>query len=309
MYNLRKVFLLFFLASSILFSQQEVSFSQFMFLPQLFNPSVVGIEEKTILNLIDKSQWIGFEGAPSSNAASINGKLNQKGLGWGFSFLYDRIGPLVNTTASIETAYHLKINKKENHISIGLKLTGENYYLDNNSLIQLDPGDTAFDPSNYGDIVPNFGFGIQYRSPNFFLNAAIPRLIESNRYETARHIYVGIGGRINISKLYSLRPNLLLKHSKNTPLGYDFNLLFDFVKGFWIGPLFRGGIESSFDSSSFTSARGLIGGFQLTTNWKFSYAYSVLPKNLIYQYNSGTHEFFVGYSFRTKSEKKEKINK
>ena len=48
-----------------------------------------------------------------------------------------------------------------------------------------------------------------------FLNAAIPRLIESNRYETARHIYVGIGGRINISKLYSLRPNLLLKHSKN----------------------------------------------------------------------------------------------
>ena len=69
------------------------------------------------------------------------------------------------------------------------------------------------------------------------MNAAIPRLIESNRYETARHIYVGIGGRINISKLYSLRPNLLLKHSKNTPLGYDFNLLFDFVKGFWIGPL------------------------------------------------------------------------
>ena len=168
MYNLRKVFLLFFLASSILFSQQEVSFSQFMFLPQLFNPSVVGIEEKTILNLIDKSQWIGFEGAPSSNAASVNGKLNQKGLGWGFSFLYDRIGPLVNTTASIETAYHLKINKNENHISIGLKLTGENYYLDNNSIIQLDPGDTAFDPSNYGDIVPNFGFGIQYRSPNFF---------------------------------------------------------------------------------------------------------------------------------------------
>ena len=81
MYNLRKVFYLFFFSLQIiLFSQQEVSFSQFMFLPQLFNPSVVGIEEKTLLNLIDKSQWIGFEGAPSSNAASVNGKLNQKGL-------------------------------------------------------------------------------------------------------------------------------------------------------------------------------------------------------------------------------------
>ena len=57
----------------------------------------------------------------------------------------------------------------------------------------------AFDPSNYGDIVPNFGFGIQFVA-QIFLNAAIPRLIESNRYETARHIYVGIGGRINISK-------------------------------------------------------------------------------------------------------------
>ena len=83
-----------------------------MFLPQLFNPSVVGIEEN-YLNLIDKSQWIGFEGAPSSNAASVNGKLNQEGLGW-FRSLYDRIGPLVNhnyfnKTASFKDKPRMKI--------------------------------------------------------------------------------------------------------------------------------------------------------------------------------------------------------
>ena len=86
----------------LLFSQQEASFSQYMFNQQLINPAYVGAQSYTQLSILNHSQWLNIEGAPETQALSVGTKLSKK-IGIGFSAFNDRIGPARNTSSSIET--------------------------------------------------------------------------------------------------------------------------------------------------------------------------------------------------------------
>ena len=104
------------MTSSMVHSQQEAFFSLYMFNHQLINPAYVGAQDYTQLTMTNRSQWQQFEGAPITQAFSIGHKFRSK-IALGGSVVHDKIGPLKNTSASLDFCYHLNLNDKNLKLS------------------------------------------------------------------------------------------------------------------------------------------------------------------------------------------------
>ena len=64
--------LLFFVAISGVYAQQESQFTQFMYNKLLINPAYAGSRGVPSVTAVYRSQWVGFEGAPQSMLATFN---------------------------------------------------------------------------------------------------------------------------------------------------------------------------------------------------------------------------------------------
>ena len=66
------------------FGQQESQFTQYMHIPQIFNPAYAGNRRIMSLRTLARSQWLDLEGAPKTNLISFDTPIgaNEKvGLG------------------------------------------------------------------------------------------------------------------------------------------------------------------------------------------------------------------------------------
>ena len=59
-------------------AQQMPLFSQYTFNEFLLNPAVAGSEGYTSINLTSRKQWTGIEGAPFTNAVSIQSRIMKR---------------------------------------------------------------------------------------------------------------------------------------------------------------------------------------------------------------------------------------
>ena len=53
------------------------------------------LEELMSIFGLHRTQWVGLDGAPVTNALSFNTPINDSNIGIGLSFVNDRIGPTV----------------------------------------------------------------------------------------------------------------------------------------------------------------------------------------------------------------------
>ena len=81
-------------------AQQDAMFSHYMFNTQAINPGYVGSREVLSVMSVIRSQWINFDGAPNTQTLSLNSPLFGDQLGFGFSVLNDKIGPIKSTAFS-----------------------------------------------------------------------------------------------------------------------------------------------------------------------------------------------------------------
>ena len=105
-----------------------------MFNTQLFNAGYVGASQAHTFNLLQRKQWVGFDGAPVSQSLSYGTPVNQKRLAYGFSAINDKIGPLRNNSFAADVAYHLLLNGSNKVLSLGLKLSLNSFNLNSDEL-------------------------------------------------------------------------------------------------------------------------------------------------------------------------------
>ena len=98
------VFCLLFTGSFVGRAQQDAMFSHYMFNTQSINPGYVGSREVLSVLSVIRSQWINFDGAPNTLTLSLNSPLFNDQLGFGFSILNDKIGPIKSTAFSVDLA-------------------------------------------------------------------------------------------------------------------------------------------------------------------------------------------------------------
>jgi type IX secretion system PorP/SprF family membrane protein len=298
----------------LLKGQQEAQFSQPMFNRIYFNPGAVGLEESTVFTAVMRQQWIGINGAPAAQFAGADIPMLNQRLGLGFNITRMSYGISNNLTANALYAYRFKM--AGGTLGVGTQVSFrylENDYSDGNIKATQDRNiDFQIPQGVQSKLYPNFGVGLFYNSPTFFLGFSIPRLIESNIdfsdrqdfiSQESRNFYFNTGYRWEVSEGFGLTPQALVKFTKNSPLDADAYLMADWNKKLFIGAGYSlGGDANSSIGESFT---GII-GFTIAKKLQFSISYDYSTSQLR-SLNQGSVEGCLKY-FLHRSETKTMVD-
>ena len=324
---MRKIYLfivLLYVGGTNLFAQQDAMFTKYMFNSLVFNPAYAGSKDHLTMNLIHRTQWWGIEGAPTTQSLIIHTPMPNERVGVGLSLVNDEIGPTNSIRANLSYAYRIPIGKGK--LSIGLQGGVMQWRADFTKLsLEQGVGDEAFDEMTPSRLLPNFGAGIYYYTPKFYVGFASPQLIEydlrDNEINTniwarqQRHYYFSAGAAFPIKgDALIFKPSILVKNvgllsgfSKDqafqefgAPTEFDIDLSLMFQQALWVGVSFRSAIEgiigdqSSFDSADVWAAYYLANGLRIG----LAYDYTLTKLQSV---AGGSFEIMLGYEFDYKT--------
>jgi type IX secretion system PorP/SprF family membrane protein len=252
------------------------------------NPAYAGSRGAMSIFAMHRTQWVGLDGAPVTNVASINTPLNNNNLGLGVSFVNDKIGPTNETTISTDFSYTIRTSETYK-LSFGVKATANLFNLD---ITKLNPSE--IDPSIQdieNKFSPNIGAGLYLHSDKAYIGISIPNFIESDRYDDneiaifkERINYYLIGGYVfDINSTLKFKPAVLTKMVIGAPLQVDLSGNFMFNEKFVVGIAYR-----------WSAALSAMVGFQISDGMYIGYGYDRETTRLN-NYNSGSHEIFLRY--------------
>lgn len=301
--NMKKVLitLIFAIVAIGCYGQQEAHYTQYVFNKLAFNPAYAGSKEAISASILTRNQWIGFEGAPSTQLMSFHTPVFNNKVGLGATIIRDKIGITTDLSASIAYAYRIKMKKST--LSIGLQTSIKSIKMDWNSTNPTQLGDNVIPVGSPSAFKMDIGIGAYYANDNFFAGISIPFLMEGetgviptlsdgalNLPDTKRHYFATVGGVFNLGGDQSslkLQPSVLVKYVDNAPIDLDVNAFFIFKEKFWFGATYR--YHDSVD--------GVV-QFQVSPALRFGMAYDFALTEL-QDYNHGTLEVMVEYNFVT----------
>ena len=288
--------LLFLLVNSI-FAQQEAQYSQYMYNTISVNPAYAGSRNVLSVLALHRSQWVGFEGAPTTNTFSINTPIPETNLGIGISAISDRIGPTEQTTVSGDISYTIRLSEKTD-LSFGVKGTASFFSFDQYKVTPFQANDPKW-KSLSSNMSPNFGVGMYLHSNKYYLGLSIPNLLESNFYNDndiainsqSRNYYLIGGYVIDVSNLIKFKPAIVSKIVTGAPIQIDLSGNTMFMNKFVLGVAYR-----------WDAALSGLAGFQVNDALFVGYSYDFDTTDLS-RYNFGSNEIFIRYEFIYKKDK------
>ncbi|MET0760603.1 MAG: type IX secretion system membrane protein PorP/SprF [Flavobacterium sp.] len=270
------------------YAQQDAQFTQYMYNTININPAYAGSRGALSIFALHRTQWVGLDGAPVTNAASVNTPLNESNLGLGVSIINDKIGPTTENTISADLSYTVPTSETFK-LSFGIKATANFFNLDVNRLNPVDDDPSLHDFNN--KFTPNIGAGVYLHSDKAYVGFSIPNFIESNRYDDNEvaifkekiNYYLIAGYVFDVNESIKFKPALLTKVVGGAPLQVDVSGNFMFNDKFVVGIAYR-----------WSAAVSAMVGFQVTDGMYIGYGYDHETTNLN-NYNSGSHEIFLRY--------------
>ena len=295
-----KIFLIFLMFTTFVsFAQQDAQYTQYMYNTINVNPAYAGSRGAMSIFAMHRTQWVGLDGAPVTNVASVNTPLNGNNLGLGVSFINDKIGPTNENTFSVDLSYTIPATETFK-LSFGIKATANLFNLD---ITKLNPVNAfPLDPSMQNidnQFSPNIGAGIYLHSDKAYIGFSIPSFLESNRYDDnevaifkEKINYYLMGGYVfDLSSDIKFKPAFLSKLVIGTPLQVDISGNFLFSEKFTIGLAYR-----------WSAALSAMVGFQVSDGLYIGYGYDRETTKLN-NYNSGSHEIFLRYEIFKNNDK------
>ncbi len=273
---------------AVSYAQQDAQFTQYMYNTINVNPAYAGSRGALSIFALHRTQWVGLDGAPVTNAVSMNTPLNGSNLGLGVSVINDRIGPTTENTISADLSYTIPTSETFK-LSFGVKATANLFDLNVNRLNPVDDDPTLHDFNN--KFTPNIGAGVYYHSDKAYVGFSVPNFIETNRYDDNEvaifkekiNYYLIAGYVFDLSTFAKFKPALLTKMVEGAPLQVDISGNFMFNQKFVAGIAYR-----------WSAAMSAMVGFQATEGLFIGYGYDLETTNLD-NYNSGSHEIFLRY--------------
>lgn len=249
---------------------------------------------------LSRLQWVGFgDGSPNTTVVNINAAINPFGLssGIGLNIASDQFG--FNSDLGVGLSYAVRFNVAGGgKLAIGLNGVFMNNSFKNASWVYPSGSSDSFIPQATDNSV-NFdaGFGAYYNNDDMYFGASSTHLIETQLNKAAdpshykRHFYLIGGYYLQLpSPAWQFNPSVFISSDLTTnQLSITANAIYN--KKFWCGVSYRVG----------EAVAGII-GFELFNGMRIGYAYDFSTTE-ISSYNSGSHEFMVGYSFSLKKEK------
>lgn len=275
------------LMSAVAYGQQQVMFTQYMFNQMAINPAYTGIHEGISTSFLWREQWLGFEGAPRTQTASIHAPISFRPISLGMLIMRDQIGITTQNSVNFDYAYRIRIGNTR--LSFGLQASFNFYKADYNQDALLDP---ILANANVNVTRPNFGSGIMWHSDKFYLGLSVPQLINQkfdpknpdSDSELIRHYFLSGGYVFGIHENLLIKPNFLLKRVEGAPVQADLNVNVLLQNTVWVGVSYR----------SFESLAALV-QLQLGPKMQIGYGFDFLTLTDLSSIQSGSHEIMLNY--------------
>lgn len=283
------------IVTSGVFAQQDPQYNMYMFNPMSVNPAYAGSRDALSIAIINRSQWVGFEGAPQTQNFAIHSPLANNKMGLGLQVLNDRIGP--KNTLSISMDYSYKIKMGRGNLGFGLRGSLNNHRFNWDELNYKDELEPTLGEGRETYMAPSFDFGLYYSDKKNYLGIEATHLTQdrlgilsdniniSNTINQKMHFTLIAGRAFKLNKNFILKPSILAKAAINTPLLLDFNTSVFMYEKVWLGLSYRKSYGMSFLSE-----------FYLTKEIRVGYSYDY-PFNQLRSGTGGSHEIFLGFDF------------
>lgn len=275
-------------------AQQDPMYTMYMFNKLPINPGYAGSSGGVSATMLYRTQWVGFEGSPTTAAFSLDAPLFNDISGVGISVVQDELGISENLYLSGYFAYRFQAFGG----TMGLGISGEikRQQMNWSEVNPLDRTDPNLTYTNDNLFLPNVGVGIYWQSETAFAGVSMPRIIENDldynptgittftSSAAQRRHFFGMAGFIaTLSSELKLRPMALVKYVENAPVEVDLNLAALISDLIWVGAGYR-------TDDSYSAMVTL----NLGDNFRLGYAHDFTYTRLN-AYHNGTHEIMLGF--------------
>lgn len=275
-------------------AQTDAVYSQSLFNTQLANPAYAGSWSGTGYMMNIRRQWIGMEGAPSTQSLTFQQQHFRQNAGWGLHILNDRLGKERKVSLLGDYSYRIETNWRS-WLYFGLRF-GITGYRNNLDLYNTYDPNYDFDPAFQGMVerylIPNFGIGFLLQSDDYQIGFSVPRLIQLeyssdvsrlNTYSELRH-YLLSGSKVyRLSYHVFIKPSIRLMLVRGAPLEINPSLDVLLYPKFWIGGFYR-----------YNESAGATLQWVFSRNMRFGYIFE-FPANRFSRQQFGTHEVMFSY--------------
>ena len=278
-------------------SQQDPLASHYMSNTLTYNPGFAGISGMICATAINRQQWIGFKGAPSTTFFNVSAPVSPFKINSGVGLIVesDNIGfdKDINLSAAYSYIADLGLGKLGIGINLGMlnKTISPEWNIPAGDNFTPPSGDPLIPEGKESYVAFDAGLGLYYRTDNYYAALSVTHLNQPKIRFTKGTPYV--------SRNYYLTGGYILQ-LPNPALEF-LPSVFAFSDGkvtqFAVTGLLRYN-KKAWGGVSYRNGDALIGmvGFELYNGLRIGYAYD-FPVSDIKKNTSGSHEFVVNYCF------------
>lgn len=279
-------------------AQQDPQFTQYMFNLLALNPAYAGSAERVSIKALSRHQWVGFEGAPTTQTLTVHSPFLVESLGLGGTVMRDQHGPVTQYGLMVDLAYRMFLGRGQK-LAFGIKGGMNLFQGDFASLHPLEANDQVFQQNVSQKMDPQFGFGVMWYSDRFYLGASSPKILRTDFFDTdslqlvsdpgqRAHYFLTGGYVFDLSPYTKFKPTFLVKAVEGAPVSFDLSANFLLYEKLWLGAMYR-----------HTDAVGALVQYYLTNDLTVGYAYDY-PLSPLRDHSGGSHEFMLGFEFGNK---------
>ncbi|MGY8988223.1 MAG: PorP/SprF family type IX secretion system membrane protein [Flavobacteriales bacterium] len=274
-------------------AQQAPQFSQNMFNKLANNPGFAGSRGNISTSVLHRSQWMGLEGAPSTQNFSIDAELPFLLGGVGLNIVKDNIGPFSNLGLQASYAYRTELGVGQ--IGMGMSVGMYQSGLDGGFLKAATAGDPVIPTGDVRGSKLDIGAGVYYNTQDVYIGLSSSHMTEpvvewsdGSQFSLERHYFLIAGYYYELNPVLSLNPSIYLKSDGATSqLDINTNLIYN--NKMWGGVSYREG-----------DGLIILAGMNINEDLRLGLCYDVAMLNL----NLGNSlEVMLGYSFKINYDK------
>jgi type IX secretion system PorP/SprF family membrane protein len=297
MKRLNSAFLFLVLIMQPVFSQQDPLSSHYMFNTMSYNPGVAGTSGMICATALNRQQWIGFKGAPSTTVFNVSAPVSLFKIKSGVGLLIESDNIGFDKDINLSAVYTYLMDLGSGKLGIGINLGMLNKTL--TPTWQIPSGDAHTPPS--GDpLIPenkesfvafDAGLGLYFKAEKYYAALSVTHLNQPKIKFTkgtpyiSRHYYLTAGYTLQLpNPSLELIPSVFaFSDGKVTQVAVT--SLVRYNKKVWGGVSYRAG----------DALTGMV-GVELYNGIRLGYAYDFTISD-IRKNSSGSHEFMVNYCF------------
>ncbi|HEX2921127.1 MAG TPA: type IX secretion system membrane protein PorP/SprF [Bacteroidales bacterium] len=279
------------------FSQQDPLASHYMFNTMTYNPGFAGTSGMVCATALNRQQWVGFSGAPSTILFNVAAPVSPFGVESGVGLTVESDNAGFGKDIQLAGSYSYLLDLGPGVMGIGISAGLYNttiaatWFIPGGEGHVPPAGDPSIPENKESFVAFDAGLGVYYRTEKYYAGLSVTHLTEpkikfsKGTPYISRHYYLTAGYILPLpNPSLELLPSFFA-FSDGKVLQANVTAMVRYNKKVWGGVSYRAG----------DAIIGMV-GLELFNGIRLGYAYDFTVSEIT-KSSSGSHEFMVNYCF------------